>query len=238
VTDQSLPPDSTPPILEFFANSRAGFFVEVGVRNPTTGSMTWPLELSGWNGVLIEPQPDLAAFLVTSRRAKVFAAACVASDVAGTPQPMRVPSPLSSMDGGEPFNKPPASDYVIMAATRTLDDVLREAEAPVSIDLLALDAHGRELDALLGFDFERWQVRLIAIADPVVDLQRHRFLKESGYRLIRRSGGRGWYVPAGSPDAAQRERWPIVSDYYVKLPFRKARHALRRLKERIIASAQ
>ena len=54
----------------------------------------------------------------------------------------------------------------------------------------------------------------------------------------RRSGGRGWYVPAGSPEAMRRKRWPIILDYYVKLPFRKARHALRRLKERIAASAQ
>lgn len=237
MTAPPWPPDPASPILEFFANSGTGFYVEVGVRNPTTGSVTWPLEVAGWSGVLVEPKPDLAAFLVTARRANVFAAACVAADAAGRPLPLRVTSPAASVDAGKASGATESS-YVVMAATRTLDDILQEAEAPVQFDLLALDAGGRELDALLGFDFRRWRVRLIVIIDPVVDLQRHRFLKESGYRLIRRSGGRGWYVPAGSSDSSQRNRWAIVWEYYAKLPFRKAGYALRRLKERIIASAR
>jgi FkbM family methyltransferase len=212
-------------------NSGSGFFAEVGVR--PRGSITEPLEAAGWTGVLVEPQPDVAAFLVTARSAKVFAAACVAADQAGEPLPLRVASPLASIDVGRPR---PASNYVIMVPARTLDDILREAEAPAPFDLLTLDAHGRELDALLGFDFERWRPRLIVIADPIANLQRHRFLKESGYRLIRRAGGCGWYVPAGSPAAATRERWSILRDYYLALPFRMAWHALRRLNARIMAS--
>ena len=77
--------------------------------------------------------------------------------------------------------------------------------------------------------------RLIVIVDPVTDLQRHRFLKESGYRLIRRAACRGWYVPATS--AVPSVRWPIVRDYYLLLPFRMAWHALRRLNVRIMARA-
>ena len=221
--------DEQQRLRALLGNSGNGFFAEVGVR--PRGSITLPLEAAGWTGVLVEPQPDVAAFLVTARSAKVFAAACVAADQAGEPLPLRVATPLASIDVGQ---RKPASNYVIMVPTRTLDDILREAEAPAPFDLLALDAHGRELDALLGFDFERWRPRLIVIADPVVNLQRHRFLKESGYRLIRRAGGRGWYVPAGS--AVSSERWSIVREYYLALPFRMAWHALRRLNARIMAS--
>jgi FkbM family methyltransferase len=228
--------DEAQRLRAFFDNSPEGFFAEVGVSHPTAGSATWPLENAGWSGVLIEPQPDVAAFLVTARSAKVFAVACVASDSAGEPLSLRVASPLSSIGVG-PSSAAAPSDYVIMVPTRTLDDILQEAEAPMPLDLLALDAGGRELDALLGLDFGRWRPRLIAIADPIVNLQRHRFLKASGYRLIRRAGRRGWYVPAGSPAAARRERWPILRDYYLKLPFRMAWHALRRLNARIMASA-
>lgn len=167
----------------------------------------------------------------------MFAAACVASDKAGEPLALRIASPLSSIDVGRSSNAVP-SNYVIMVPTRTLDDILQEAEAPMPIDLLALDASGRELDALLGFDFRRWRPKLIAIADPAIDLQRHRFLRESGYRLIRRAGGRGWYVLAGTPAAERRQRWAIVRDYYLMLPFRKMRHALSRLKARIMATAE
>jgi hypothetical protein len=76
------------------------------------------------------------------------------------------------------------------------------------------------------------------IADPAVDLQRHRFLKESGYRLIRRVAGCGWYVLAGTPAAERPESLRIVRDYYLFLPFRKLRRALSSLKARILATAE
>jgi FkbM family methyltransferase len=236
MTGRNPPKDEAQRLLAFFENATDGFFAEVGVRHPTAGSVSWPLEAAGWSGVLVEPQPDLAAFLVTARSAQVVAAACVASDKAGEQLALRIASPLSAIDVGRPSTAAPSS-YVIMVPTRTLDDVLQEAEAPTPIDLLALDAYGRELDALLGFDFRRWRPKLMVIADPAVDLERHRFLTESGYRLIRRAGGCGWYVPAGTPAAGRRERWPIVRDHYLMLPFRKMRRALSRLKARIMATA-
>lgn len=224
--------DEAQRLHEFFGRAASGFYAEVGVGRR---SRTTLFEVAGWNGVLVEPQPDLAAFLVTVRSAKVFATACVAADQAGEPMPLRAPSPLAAIEVGR---RPglPAPGYVVMAPTRTLDDLLAEAEAPAPFDLLVLDIHGRELDALLGFDFERWRPRLIVIADPVVDLQRHRFLNESGYRAIRRDAGCGWYVP--KDNAVSVERWPILRDYYLLMPFRKAWHALRRLNERMLAMAE
>jgi hypothetical protein len=70
-------------VREFFGGAMSGFFVEVGANHPTHGSQTWHLEHAGWSGVLAEPQPDLAAFLVTARSAKVFAVACTSSGNAG-----------------------------------------------------------------------------------------------------------------------------------------------------------
>ena len=52
-------------VREFFGGDNSGYFVEVGANHPTHGSQTWHLEQAGWTGVLVEPQPDLAAFLVS-----------------------------------------------------------------------------------------------------------------------------------------------------------------------------
>ena len=68
-------------VRAFFGGDNAGYFVEVGANHPTEGSQTWHLEQAGWTGVLVEPQPDLAAFLVTSRKARVFATACSSPDI-------------------------------------------------------------------------------------------------------------------------------------------------------------
>jgi len=129
--------DEAERLFTFFERSTRGFFAEVRLRSPTDGSRTWPLEAAGWTGALVEPQPDLAAFLVAARKAAVFACACVAPDAAGEPLALRVTSPLAGIDVGRPASIPP-SNYTIMVPTRTLDDVLREADAPPPLDFLAL----------------------------------------------------------------------------------------------------
>ena len=58
---------------------------------------------------------------------------------------------------------------------RTLDSLLDEAEAPKPIDLLSVDVEGHELDVLRGFDFVRWQPRLILLEDHVTNLDKHTF---------------------------------------------------------------
>ena len=215
-------------VRDFFAGADPGFFVEVGANHPTEGSQTWHLEQAGWTGVLIEPQPDLAAFLVTARKSKVFATACSSPQNAGQSLPLHIDGARSALDRDRmaPGSR---ADYVIMVPTRTLDDILTEADAPAPIDLLSIDVEGHEIEVLLGFGFEHWQPCLILVEDHVGNLRSHRFLKMRGYRLVRRVGNNGWYVPANAPlRTSVWDRWEIVRKYYLALPFRLARNALRR----------
>lgn len=56
-------PDHETRLVSAFLGDIKGYFVEVGANEPRERSQTWLLEQSGWTGVLIEPQPDLAAEL-------------------------------------------------------------------------------------------------------------------------------------------------------------------------------
>jgi FkbM family methyltransferase len=220
-------------VREFFSGKQSGYFVEVGANHPTKGSQTWHLEQVGWTGVLVEPQPDLAAFLVTARKAKVFAVACTSPDRAGRSLPLHVDGALSGLDRDR-MAPGARTTRVISVPTRTLDDILREATAPVPIDLLSVDVEGHETEALQGFDFGAWRPRLIVVEDHVASLATHRFLTRRGYRLIRRLGNNGWYVPAAAGvSPAASERWAIVRKYYLALPFRVARNNLRRMRRRL-----
>lgn len=217
-------------VREFFAGATKGFFVEVGANHPTKNSQSAHLERAGWDGVLVEPQPDLAAFLVTERKAKVFAVACTSPDQAGKTLPFHVAGPLSSLNR-ERMAPGATADYVIVVPTRTLDDILGEASAPAPLDLLSIDVEGHEVEVMLGFDFARWQPRLILLEDHVESLRKHKFLQTSGYRLIRRLGNNGWYVPQGAAhEVSGAERWNIVRKYYLALPFRTVRNASRRFR--------
>jgi FkbM family methyltransferase len=218
-------------VREFFGDE-LGFFVEVGANHPTEGSQTWHLEQAGWKGVLVEPQPDLATFLVTARKAKVFAAACTSPEQAGRELPLHVDGARSGLDRDRMAPGAQAA-YTIMVAARTLDSLLEEAEAPTPIDFLSIDVEGHEVEVLSGFDFARWQPYLIMVEDHVGSLRTHGFLKRSGYRLIRRLGFNGWYVPNDAPmQASKDERLEILRKYYLALPFRKLRNLSRRIRRK------
>ena len=206
-------------VREFFAGKASGTFVEVGANHPIEGSQTWHLEEAGWTGVLVEPQPDLAATLAASRKARVLAVACSSPTNAGRSLPLHVDGPRSALDRDRMTAGAEAAS-IISVPTRTLDSVLEEAEV------------------LQGFDIGRWRPLLILIEDHVHSLRTHRMLTRHGYRLIRRLGLNGWYVPAGNRMAVTlADRWEILRKYYLALPFRKLRHASRRLR-RLYADRQ
>ena len=178
----------------FFGNIK-GYYVEVGANDPRERSQTWHLEQQGWTGVLIEPQPDLAATLRAERKAKVFAVACSSPANAGRELPLHVAGPLSSLDRRS--MAPGASpEKVIRVPVRTLDSILEEAGSPAAFDFLSIDVEGHEIEVLQGFDLARWRPRLVMIEDHVADLSKHRYLNAAGYRIIRRYENNGWYVPA------------------------------------------
>jgi FkbM family methyltransferase len=220
-------------LVRSFFNGERGFFVEVGANHPHEGSQSWHLEQLGWNGILVEAEPDLAKRLREARTAKVFAVACSSPENSGRMLALYVAGALSSVDRGAmaPGSQP---DRVINVPARTLDDILAEAGAPQPLDFLSIDVEGHEIEVLRGFDFSRWRPRLILLEDHVSNLRKHRFVRAAGYRLVRRTGLNGWYIPV---DAAiqfgWRDRWRVLRKYYLALPFRILRNQSRRLRQPI-----
>ena len=217
-------------VAEFFGG-RTGYFVDVGANDPTLESQTHHLERAGWQGALIEPQPDLAARLKSEREVPVFAVACSSPDNSGKTLPFYIAGPMSSLhrDRMAPGAVPQG---VIDVPVTTLDRVLEDAAAPVPVDFVSLDVEGNEIEVLSGFSLESWRPRLILMEDHVADLRKHRCLTSRGYRLIRRTNFNGWYVSVDSPaTAGWPDRWEIVRKYYLALPFRMLRNASRRLRQ-------
>jgi hypothetical protein len=131
-----------------------------------------------------------------------------------------------------------AAESAIEVPARTLDDILEEAKAPAPIDFVSIDVEGHEVEVLKGFDLRRWQPRLLLIEDQVSNLDTHRFVTGLGYRLIRRTGLNGWYVPATDGQHLpffSFGYWQIVRKYYLALPIRALRDRKRRWRDRMRA---
>lgn len=218
---------------EFFGHSRNGFFVEVGAHDPQRGSQTWEFERAGWTGILVEPQPDLAERLRRTRHAHVVAVACSSPVDAGRTMTLFLSGVHSSLKR-DSMTIGAVVRGAIQVPVRTLDEILTAEGAPTPIDFLSIDVEGNEVEVLRGFDMARWRPRLILIEDHVRNLATHRFLSRAGYRLMRRTGLNGWYVPRSeAPDIGLMGSWQIARKYYLALPIRILHDRQRRLRERV-----
>lgn len=204
-----------------------GTFVEVGANQPEESSQTFALEQSGWTGILVEPQPDLADQLRRRRSAKVFAVACTSRRNAGSHMTLYLAGGHSSFDPR--LNLAEVKPHgAIAVPTRTLDQILNEADV-ASIDFISIDVEGHELDVFDGFDLQRWSPRLILVEDLLLHLRLHRYLTRQGYRWLRRTGINNWYVPAKvRPPLGLGGRWQFLNKFYLGTPLRRARMIWRR----------
>ncbi len=227
-----FPPDVEAALKEEFFGHTQGYFVEVGANDPQALSQTWHLEQRGWSGILVEPQPDLAARLRERRKAQVYAVACSAPADAGKTMTLHLAGIHSSLDPALNISTElPAG--AIEVPIRTLDDILMEAKAPAPLDFVSIDVEGLELDVLAGFDLARWRPRLMLIEDLAMNLRLHRALRARGYKWVRRTGLNGWYVPQTSPmDAGLQGRLQFFRKHVLGLPFRYARETSRRYRLR------
>jgi FkbM family methyltransferase len=217
-------------VWEFFGRKHDGFFVEVGANDPHSGSQTWLLEQNGWQGVLVEPQAALCEKLRSERKnSKIFQVACSRPEREG-----EALLHVAAETGVSTLEKQMDSHGAQFVGTErvkiiTLDKVLSEAGA-TRIDFLSLDVEGHEIEVMRGFDFKKYRPALILIEDGVRTLEKHRFLKRQGYRLVKRTTLNNWYIPQGQPFPMTfwLERLELFRKMFLGLPFRKLRLFLRR----------
>jgi FkbM family methyltransferase len=230
-----FPPDDEGELrlVREFLGEVKGYFVEVGAFHAEQWSQTYHLEQRGWTGVLVEPQPDLAAAIRQRRKAQVFAVACSSPANAGRTMSLQSAGPHSSLNRRLVVETKNPSG-TIAVPTRTLDEVLKEAKAPVPLDFVSIDVEGHEIEVLEGFDLPRWRPRLLLVEDMVLSRRLHHALVARGYRWVRRIGVNSWYVPAPAAiPVSLLGRLQFVRKYYLAVPFRRCRQALRRLRFRL-----
>lgn len=211
-------------VQEFFGPG-PGFYVDVGANDLVLDSQSQHLEVLGWTGLLVEPDPDCCELLRQSRKGVVIEMACSSPENAGKQLQLNRAGPHSTLE-----DRPIALGAVVRSTVavrcETLDAMLREHGAPVGFDLLSIDIEGHELVALSGFDFGYWQPRLVLIEDHVTHHHKHALMRKNGYQLILRTGLNSWYVPAkASYTFSWAARFEYVRKYYLGLPTRKFRYS-------------
>ncbi|WBY00960.1 FkbM family methyltransferase [Ramlibacter tataouinensis] len=219
-------PAAEQALVQAFFGDRPGFYVDVGANDPVLDSQSWHLEQRGWTGLLVEPDPDCAQRLREQRTGTVIERACSSAANAGQMLLLHRAGPHSTVEA-QPIARGTAIPRESVAVRcDTLDHILAEHGVRPGFDLLSVDIEGHELVALSGFDFARWQPRLVLLEDHVIHLAKHRLMQSQGYRLVLRTGLNSWYMPQSQAFShSLAARLEFLRKYFLGLPLRKLRYA-------------
>jgi len=182
-----------------------GFFVEFGATNGVLLSNTYLLEKHyGWKGILAEPATCWRDEL-QSNRSCTLDFRCVWAEDNERLQFNQTPiAELSGIDlspNNDMRNRSPEQGEKYMVTTVSLNSLLREHNAPASIDYLSVDTEGSELQILSAFDFGRHDIRIITVEhnysanrEPI-----HSLLRSKGFtrKFTNFSFWDDWYVASG-----------------------------------------
>jgi len=213
-------------LVQAFFGDPPGFYVDVGANDPVLDSQSWHLEQRGWTGLLVEPDPDCCRRLREQRTGTVVEKACSSPANAGQQLLLRRAGPHSTVEEQPIARGTPVPAETVAVACDTLDHILQEHGVRPGFDLLSVDIEGHELVALSGFDFARWQPRLVLLEDHVTHLAKHRLMSAAGYQLVLRTGLNAWYVPrAQAFTHSMGARFEQLRKYYLGLPLRRLRYS-------------
>lgn len=184
---------------------RRGFFVEFGATDGVVNSNTWLLEKKyGWKGILAEPNPLWQSRLASHRDAAIDCRCVHASSgkkVSFLTTDASDPelSAIAEFADGDHFAAVRASGTAIEIESVSLNDLLREQNAPAEIDYLSIDTEGSEYAILSNFDFSSHIVNLISVEqNRHTEAKIEALLASKGFNRVFREFSQwdGWYVRA------------------------------------------
>lgn len=183
-------------------NNDDGFFVEVGANDGKTVSNTFGLVKNGWSGLSVEANPNV--FVRLEKNLKKFPkvkAVCLAVAPErgvvklffGKNDPQGLLSTIST-ESSEWFEKHRSESYVEVPGV-PMTELLDEQAAPLTLDLLVIDAEGMDYEILLTLDFNKYQPKLIVTEDyELKNEAKFKVLEFAGYSFARRVGCNTFWV--------------------------------------------
>jgi FkbM family methyltransferase len=218
-------------LVQLFAGKTSGICVEVGANNGVDGSTTLHFEETGWNCLLVEPNPALCQAIRARRTAQLFE--CAASSKSGA-ETLHIAAgaelahAVSKLGGQEQaqliHERYGFQTEAVLVKLRTLDDILEEAGVAGPIDFVSIDVEGHELEVLKGLNTDRWLPTVMIIEDNSLLWERavSQHLRRRGYVRFMRTGVNDWYARKSDRHLATlrrrlgyypqmlHARWPMI----------------------------
>ncbi|WP_198666172.1 sulfotransferase family 2 domain-containing protein [Tropicimonas sp. IMCC34043] len=180
-------------VLFMTKEKRMGYFVEFGACDGISLSNTLLLERDyDWNGILAEPNPNWIDRLKQNRKVsidtdcvfpvsgKTVTFQCVMDEPELSRVSEFVPNDVHERHGNR------KNMQIVDVQTVSLQDLLLRHGAPNKIDFMSVDTEGSEFEILSQFDFDRFDVHLLAVEHAGDEDKREKtraLLEGRGYKL-------------------------------------------------------
>lgn len=180
----------------YFKERTDGIFVDIGAYDGVIGSNSLFFENLGWQGVCIEPNPEMFKKLQELRKCK-----CVPYAISDKSETARF---FQIKEGGPATLSGLVDEYSQQAIARINKEVNQEDqnfdyidvecktfESIVKykhIDYLSLDTEGNELKILQSIDYSEYFIDVITVENNDYDQKFIDFLTQKGYQFVTRLG--------------------------------------------------
>ena len=181
-------------IVHLHLQKTNGFFVDIGAHDGVTFNNSYFFEQYGWQGVCIEPSPDVYEALKSNRKCDLYNVAI--SNETGENVDFLVTADKNNIDG-DMFGGIPVlmdekvysraiekSTGTIKVQTLTFDDLMKNYPSVTHIDFMSIDVEGAEMSILRTIDFDKHSFRALAIENNEPNAVLTNFMREKGYRVL------------------------------------------------------
>ena len=210
-----------------FAGQATGTYIDVGAGHPVADNVSFWFYERGWSGVVIEPQPELAALYKQLRPCDRVMRGLIGREEGETDFFLvdRLHGFSTTVQHHAEKAKTFGVGYQTLRLPVTTLARLCETHGLATVDFLKVDVEGGEADVLLGGDWRRFRPKVIVIeaiapgsGEPAWQ-DWEPFLLEQGYRFALFDTLNRFYVAEEHPDILarlprERADWHAVRHMY------------------------
>lgn len=184
-------------IMKLITGLGAGTYVDVGSWHPIKASNSYFFYVRGWEGLCIDPNPELSDLYIRCRPTDSFVNCAIGNDSNSLSYYM-LPDSQSSMNTlNVEFLKArhleSAVQRVVEVPVRSLANVLNEhLPTDKRFDFMDIDVEGSDLAVLKTNDWSIFQPEIVLVETSVaisedVASETTEFMSDAGYRLVGKS---------------------------------------------------
>ena len=202
-----------------FAGQTTGTYIDIGAGHPIADNVSFWFYERGWHGIVVEPQPELAALYQRLRPRDIAVHGLVGRHCGEIDFYLveRLHGLSTTVEHLAQKAKSFGVDYQTVRKQMTTLAKLCETHGIGSIDFLKIDVEGAEADVLFGGDWKRFRPKVI-VAEAVTPVSREPtwedwepFLIAQGYRFVLFDTLNRFYISQEHPEIMARfpsERTP------------------------------